>query len=221
MNFFVRNILYEGEKVNIVSNHIPVHKKPISDDDFGFYLAGLIEGDGHINKKVINITIAFHELDVSLAYYIKKRIGYGVVVKIKDKKAFIYRANLEGSIVRAKLINGKLRTEKLNNFYCLLELINKKISTPIILKDKDTSDLTNSYWLAGFSDDDASFQVKTLIRKGRKYKYEIRLNFQIDQKKKLILDQIKEVFGGSIGHRKSQDTYYYASVSFGSAKKGY
>jgi len=27
------------------------------------------------------------------------------------------------------------------------------------------------------------------------------------------------VFGGSIGHRKSQDSYYYASVRFGSAKK--
>lgn len=27
------------------------------------------------------------------------------------------------------------------------------------------------------------------------------------------------MFGGSIGYRKSQDTFYYSSVSFGSAKK--
>jgi hypothetical protein len=134
-----------GEKVNIVSDHIPIHKKPVSDDEFGSYLAGLIEGDGYINKKVISITIVFHQLDAPLAYFIKKRIGYGVVDKIKNKNALLYRANLEGSIVIAKLINGKLRTAKIDNFYCLLELINKRISTPIILKEKDTSDLTKSY----------------------------------------------------------------------------
>ena len=29
---------------------------------------------------------------------------------------------------------------------------------------------------------------------------------------------IKEIFGGNIGYRESQDTYYYGSTSFGSAK---
>lgn len=187
--------------------------------EFGSYLAGLIEGDGYINKKVINITICFHNLDAPLAYYIKKRIGHGIVDKIKDKNALLYRANLKGSIEIAKLINGKLRTDKITNFNCLLELINKRIPTPIIAQGKDTSLLTDSYWLAGFSDADGSFQVKTLNRKGRKYGYEIRLNYQLDQKDSLVLEQIKAVLGGSIGYRKSQGTFYYSSVSFGSAKK--
>ena len=30
---------------------------------------------------------------------------------------------------------------------------------------------------------------------------------------------IKEFFGGNIGYRSSQDTYYYGSTSYGSAKK--
>nr|YP_009517193.1 LAGLIDADG homing endonuclease [Blastosporella zonata]AYE93114.1 LAGLIDADG homing endonuclease [Blastosporella zonata] len=76
-------------------------------------------------------------------------------------------------------------------------------------------DLRN-HWLAGFSDADASFQIKTLNRNN---KVEIRLNFQIDQKKDKILLLIKDLFGGNIGYRKSQDTYYYGSTSFGSAKK--
>jgi hypothetical protein len=143
--FCVNNNLYEGEKVNIISNHRPAHKKPVSEDEFGSYLAGLIEGDGFINKKILNITIAFHELDVNLAYYIKKRIGYGVVGKIKNKNAYLYRANLKGSVEIAKLINGKLRTDKINNFYCLLEHINKIIPVPITPKEKDISKLTNSY----------------------------------------------------------------------------
>lgn len=218
--YSIKSFLCEGEKVNTISDHLPVYKKPVSDKEFGSYLSGLIEGDGYINKKTINITICFSHLDASLAYYIKKRIGYGIVDKVKGKNALLYRANLEGSIVIARLINGKLRTaDKINNFICLLELINKRIATPIIPQRKDTSLLTDSYWLAGFSDADGSFQVKTIKRKENKFGEEIRVCFQIDQKKIFILEQIREVFGGSIGYRKSKDTFYYSSVSFGSAKK--
>jgi hypothetical protein len=44
------------------------------------------------------------------------------------------------------------------------------------------------------------------------------LNYQIDQKKKDILIKIKNFIGGNIGYRKTQDTYYYGSTSFASAK---
>jgi hypothetical protein len=69
--------------------------------------------------------------------------------------------------------------------------------------------------LAGFSDADASFQIKVI---NRIKKVEIRLNFQVDQKKDAILVLIKDFLGGNIGYRKSQNTYYYGSTSFGSAK---
>jgi LAGLIDADG endonuclease len=48
---------------------------------------------------------------------------------------------------------------------------------------------------------------------------EIRLNYQIDQKDKNVLLPLKDIFGGNIGYRDSQDTYYYGSTSFGSASK--
>jgi len=48
---------------------------------------------------------------------------------------------------------------------------------------------------------------------------EIRLNYQVDQKDNPILLLLKEFFGGNIGYRSSQNTYYYGSTSFGSAKK--
>jgi hypothetical protein len=44
------------------------------------------------------------------------------------------------------------------------------------------------------------------------------LNFQIDQKKDNLLLLIKDFLGGNIGYRANQDTYYYGSTSFGSAK---
>jgi hypothetical protein len=76
----------------------------------------------------------------------------------------------------------------------------------------------NNHWIAGFSDADASFQIK-VVNRANKSKAEIRLNFQIDQKNNDVLLLIKDFFGGNIGYRNSQDTYYYGSTSFGSARK--
>ena len=46
-----------------LSIHHPKHRKPSSDKDFGYYLAGLIEGDGDFNKQN-QLIIAFHEKDI-------------------------------------------------------------------------------------------------------------------------------------------------------------
>ena len=82
----------------------------------------------------------------------------------------------------------------------------------------NTESNLNNYWLSGFADADASFQIK-IINKSDRSKPEIRLTLQIDQKKDHLLILIKNYLGGNIGYRKSQDTYYYSSTSFGSAKK--
>jgi hypothetical protein len=82
----------------------------------------------------------------------------------------------------------------------------------------DSSKNLDNHWLAGFSDADASFQIK-IIKRITRNKPEIRLNYQIDQKSDLLLNMIKEYLGGNIGYRKSQDTYYYGSTNFGSAKR--
>jgi hypothetical protein len=64
--------------------HLNKHKKPESDESFGYYLAGLIEGDGYIGKR--SIEIAFHVSDSQLAYYIKKRLGFGNIIKYSHTK---------------------------------------------------------------------------------------------------------------------------------------
>jgi len=116
------------------------------------------------------------------------------------------------------LINGKIRAESkfdqiTNNILNHDNYI--EFRKTISLKLNSNKDLKN-HWLAGFSDANANFQIKVLNRSN---KIEVRLNFQIDQKKDNILLLIKELFGGNIGYRKNQDTYYYGSTSFGSAKK--
>ncbi|OAX30958.1 homing endonuclease [Rhizopogon vinicolor AM-OR11-026] len=184
------------ENVKVISEHVPRHLRPATADQFGYYLAGLIEGDGHFSN-------------ASLAYYIKKIIGFGSIKKVKDKNAFLFIiSSKEGLEKVIKLINGKLITENKYN-QIMNNILNHKIDFKFQCKD------LNNHWLAGFSDADASFQIKNFNRQNR---FEVRLNFQIDQKNKEVLLLIKDFVGGNIGYRKTQDTYYCGSTSFGSAK---
>jgi hypothetical protein len=205
------------ENVKSISVHVPNHLKPVSNDQFGHYLAGLIDGDGHFSSQQ-QLVIVFHSLDASLAYYIKKRLEYGSVKKVKAKNALILViASKKGLEKIINLINGKIRTENkfnqiINNIlnHAKFAEFSKKIDFKLNL-DKDLK----NHWLAGFTDADGSFQIKVLNRSNR---VEVRLNFQIDQKKDDILLLIKDFFGGNIGYRKSTNTYYYGSTSFGLAK---
>ena len=103
------------ENVKPISEHVPKHLRPVSDDQFGHYLAGLIDGDGHFSSKQ-QLVIVFHSSDAYLAYYIKERLGFGNVKKVKDKNAFLLIiASTEGLEKIVNLINGKIRTE--NKFH--------------------------------------------------------------------------------------------------------
>lgn len=206
------------ENIKNISVHVPTHLKPLNDEQFGHYLAGLIDGDGHFSSKQ-QLVIVFSSPDVQLAYYIKKTIGFGHVNKVKDKNAYLYIiSNKQGIIKAINLINGKLRTfNKFNQVISNILANPNYMEENIEFKINDSNDF-NNHWIAGFSDADASFQIKVVNRNNRP-KPEIRLNFQIDQKDNNVLSLIKELFGGNIGYRSNQNTYYYGSTSFGSAKK--
>jgi|SRR4051812_31408342 hypothetical protein len=89
-----------------ISEHVPKIVS-LTNNEFGYFLAGLIEGDGWFGYK--QLYIIFAKEDTSLAYYIKKRIGHGNVYKIKDKKAVRYICkNKAGLLIILSLINGKL-----------------------------------------------------------------------------------------------------------------
>lgn len=198
---------------------VPTHLRPANDNELGHYLAGLIDGDGHFSSKQ-QLVIVFNSLDASLAYYLKEKIGHGNVSKVKNKNAvLLVIASIKGLERVINLINGKIRTENKLKQIAKNILSNDKyrqFSKTINLGLNLDNDFKN-HWLAGFSDADASFQIKIVNRNNDRT--EVRLNFQIDQKKNDILIKIQNFLGGNIGYRKSQDTYYYGSTSFGSAKK--
>lgn len=222
----VNHALPHGENVKPIScakQNLPTHLKPLNDHQFGHYLAGLIDGDGHFSRQQ-QLVIVFHSLDASLAYYLKNRLGFGSVKKIKDKNAFILViAARKGLLKVINLINGKIRTE--SKFYQITNNILSnhnyiEYSKIVNFKLNLNKDFKN-HWLAGFSDADASFQIKVLNRNNRTLAPLVRLNFQIcapQKKNNSVLLLIKDFLGGNLGYRKSQDTYYYGSTSFGSAK---
>ena len=98
------------ENIKNISIHNPKHLKPVKDNEFGHYLAGLIDGDGHFSSAQ-QLIIVFNSLDIQLAYYIRERIGHGNVRKVKDKNAvLIIIANKKGIEKVINLINNKFRT---------------------------------------------------------------------------------------------------------------
>lgn len=99
-----------------VSIHVPTHAKPQSTQDFGHYLAGLIDGKGtfsnytdHKGNKTLQLVISFNLLNASLAYYIKGQIGYGKVVKNKNEIILVID-KAQGLAKVIDLINGKIRS---------------------------------------------------------------------------------------------------------------
>lgn len=204
------------ENIKNISIHVPTHLKPLNDEQLGHYLAGMIDGDGHFSSQQ-QLVIVFSSPDVQLAYYIKRKIGFGNVKKVKDKKAYLYIiSNKDGILKIINLINGKLRT--INKFNQVINVLghSKYIKENIEFKINDSNDFKN-HWIAGFTDADASFQI--IVNRENKARPE-RLNFQIEgsAKKDVLLLLIKE-FGGNISFKKTGKNYTYSSQTFGTARK--
>jgi LAGLIDADG endonuclease/Cytochrome C and Quinol oxidase polypeptide I len=206
-------------KTNIknISVHVPTHSKPISDEDFGHYLAGLIDGNSYFNKTP-QLVIVLNELDISLAYYVKGKLGYGSVNKEKSKKRItLVITKLEGISKVIQLINGKIRSN-----HTLMTIRNNILSHSYFKNfssfNKNEESNLDNYWLSGFSDSIASFKIK-LISHLNIRKMEVRLNFKIERKENYLLIFIKDLLGGNIQYFNIENTYYYGSSSFGSAKK--
>jgi len=173
--------------------------------ELGHYLAGLIESDGSIivpeifSKNTPTISIAFHIADKPLAQLIIKRLGYGSLEVIKNKKAL--KLSIRGRYCLIKLvylINGKFRTPKLEKLEKLIEYINKKWyhnkEQFLISKSLDNSPLGNNSWLAGFTEGDDSFNINITwpdeARVIGKYG-QIRLTFEIIQTRLDIISFMK------------------------------
>lgn len=154
-----------------ITEHIPKHKKPLNDKELGYYLAGLIDGIGEINDS--NIIIYFNKNDNSLAYWLKKSIGYGKIKHIINNKSLnecnetinelkLVITKIDGLVRILELINGKLKI-KYNEVNKNLLLKNKLVNEKYYKKNNEfingnINDM-NNYWLAGLIDSTGNLKV--------------------------------------------------------------
>ena len=120
-----------------------------------------------------------------MAYFIKKRIGYGNVYKIKNKKAVRYICkDKKGLLLILSLINGKfVSTHKFDQLvkHNYAQDFNIKILPPLKKLSLD------NYWLAGFSQADGCFYISVVKSKTHKTGYSVRLEYSLKQNDNLPL----------------------------------
>jgi len=209
-----KNTYTSYKKLLPISEHVlATHKNNLTDNEFGYFLAGLIEGDGWFGYKQLHIIFA--EEDTSLAYYIKKRVGHGNVYKIKDKKAVRYICkNKTGLFIILSLINGKLLSSlKYDQIikHSYSEQFNISILPPL---KKLTLD---NYWLAGFTQADGCFHISVVKSKTHNTGYSVRLEYSIKQNDKLPLELLyKELQMGNLS-QYHRGIWCYKSTGFKTA----
>ncbi|EKM73790.1 hypothetical protein AGABI1DRAFT_17588, partial [Agaricus bisporus var. burnettii JB137-S8] len=172
----------------LISNHVPTPAKVanLTDNEFGYFLAGLIEGDGWFGKYELHIIFA--ENDISLAYLIKSRIGHGHVYKIKDKRAVRYICkNKKGMSIILSLINGKL-VSKPKYDQLIKHNYSEKFNFTINLPSNQIT--LDNYWLAGFTQADGCFYISVVQSKTHKTGFSVRLEFSIKQNDAVPLKQL-------------------------------
>lgn len=174
-----------------ICEHLGSHKRPENDLQLGYYLAGLIEGDGCFSYK--KLEIAFHEKDKSAAYSLRRQLGFGQIYSYsQNKKAVRFTISNKKGLKRVlDLINGKLICSAKVN-----QLIEKGYESRLGCKILNASlniCLTN-HWLAGFLDADGSIGIFVANSKTHKLKKSVRLEIKFTQKDKQILSLIASIF---------------------------
>lgn len=145
--------------------------------NLGHYLSGLIEADGTIIVPKTErsskgrlyypyIQIIFDSRDLPLALLIQKNLRHGSISKRKGANAYVLSFSSKESIILiVSLINGKMRTPKINALYGLIDwLNNQKSQNSIIQKLPINSEpLGSNPWLSGFIEGDGHFSVRATL----------------------------------------------------------
>ena len=189
--------------------------KSSTSESLGPYLAGLVEGDGHISLSKASITedskvrntspyiaITFVNKDLPLINKLVEKFGGRLRLKTKEN-AIVWTIGKHKELVNMiNLLNGNFRTPKILKFNRLIVWLNEKFNYHIPIHSPDTSDLNKNGWLAGFIDADGGFKIRytekqlspikrasektsKILKKGR-----IEVRFVLEQRKNINGDFI-------------------------------
>lgn len=158
------------------------------------YLAGLIEGDGHIavhdkntQKKEYRpkIIIAFNINDKPLADKLSTELKVGKIIDRSSAGHVLLQILAKQEVLKIiNIINGHMRTPKIEALHRAIRWINEKDSSSIPLLGLDYSSLDSNSWLAGFTDADGCFGITIYDRKknGVFLRTSVQTSFRIEVK---------------------------------------
>lgn len=178
------------------------------------YLAGLIEGDGtfavHDTKSSAKkyypmIIIVFNIKDLPLAIFLKSLTQCGTVEIKKERNYVLWKiTDIKGVFQIVNLINGLMRTPKIEALYRTIDWLNnyinknqnsKLLNTKNIIseinylekKPLDNSPIESNPWFSGFSDANSNFSINIHKRSNTNstrvqlyYRLEIRQTYHRD-----------------------------------------
>ena len=203
-----------GNNIYMISknNYSAPTPGPIGPNHFISYLTGLIEGDGTIivpktersTKGKLNypsIQIVFHLKDLPLALLIQKKLGTGSLIRVKGRNAYNLHINDQKSILNlVKLLNGKMKTPKINSLYKLIDWFNNKNSLNLIKLPLNTDPLGNDAWLSGMIESDGHFSVRSSAPRMTGKYHKIECKFELSQRQKDHLGYNNELFLANIAN---------------------
>lgn len=214
---------------------------PSRKDQLGSYLAGLIEGDGHVLIPSLNelskkrssprVEITFHNSNYPLALKLMETLSCGNVRSLNTQNAYrltIYKP--EELVKLVILVDKHLRTPKIEAFNHLIDWLNNNTNNSLSKISKDTSSLLNNAWLAGFSDADSNFYIRTTEKKfnpntGKWSKSRYTCRFVLEQRKiepkflqptEPFMKQIAETFNVNLltsKHNNPPKEYWHINIS--------
>ena len=159
----------------LVSSNDDKNNSNLLRSKLGPYLAGLIEADGSFavhdkNSKAKKYTpkliIVFSLNDNPLAEKLASIIQVGKIYKKENQGSVLWSIkNSEDVIKIIHIINGYMRTPKIESLHRAIAWYNDNMNTYIKPLDLDLSPIDSNSWLAGFTDGDGNFSITLTDRK--------------------------------------------------------
>lgn len=205
------------------------------DNRLGPYLAGLIEGDGSIYVPIkprspsgaLNVggfEICFDLRDYPLADYIRSIIGG--YIQLRGQACILHIRRVKSVLEVITLINGHMRTPKIEALHRLIIWYNNRHGTQIPLFGLDETPLQLNNWLAGILDCDAGFYFNWSINnKGipTTLQYYLRLSQRrvyhrdsfVGKSYAFIMSKIANFFSAPLSLIDRKRTTGYRELAFG------
>lgn len=191
LNFWMSCISNKHTSItNTVDTHFAESNNKNSDYYLHSYLAGLIEGDGHFNvpkvlknskgkARAAGIEVIFASKDKPSAELLKARFGGNLYLRPNRNLVRWMIQDIKSVSNILNVINGKLRTPKINAFYGMIDFLKLK-GVNIEKLPLDTSSINSNAWLAGFIGADGHFAIKGFTESSKSH---LGIQFYISQRR--------------------------------------